>query len=216
MVEGDRFRHRRHPDQIAARPLHHLDLGGCLVARSKEPCVDAFSVRYRCALERSLEETAETSRVDLAHVGESGTESIVVQAEERVPRRVVEVIADRDEIAGGEAVAETSGGIREEDRRGSGKSGGPGAEHDLVEIPTLIRVNTPGEEQHGPISDRCREETPAVTDDPWFGEEGNLRVRNLSRIVERSGVVAQAGPEHNGGLMALPSGSLGDRGGSFL
>ncbi len=126
------------------------------------------------------------------------------------------MVADRDEIAGGEAFAETSGGVGEEDRRCPGKGGRPDAEHDLVEVPTLIRMDPPCEEQNCAVADRYREEAPAMADDPWLGEEGDLGVRDLDRIVEGLGVVAQARSENDGSLMAFPSRTLGDRCCGFL
>ena len=70
---------------------------------------------------------------------------------------------------------------------------GANAEHHLVQRPALVGVDPAGEQQHGPVSDRCREEAAAVAHDPRLREVGDVSRRG-SRWRRRGMRRSRSGP----------------------
>ena len=102
VARRDDLLHRRHPHEVAADRPHEADLRGRLELRPEPRDVHALADVEPEPLGGCPGTRTQLRVVRVAHVGEAGSQRLVVRPDERRGALQVDVIRDEDELAGPE------------------------------------------------------------------------------------------------------------------
>jgi hypothetical protein len=114
VARHDHFRNGRHANEIRANRPQIANLSGRFVTRPGESGINSF-VNTDAELQRFGERNfAVGLPVDLGHVREARAEALIIRTDQWVRALKIDVVADDNERAPLEVVADAAGGVRED------------------------------------------------------------------------------------------------------
>lgn len=130
------------------------------------------------------------------------------------------MVADQHRFADGHVRAQSARRIGEHDRAHAGRAGRPHRVHDVAQVVALVGVDAADEHQHPVFADAHRQQLAGVPDRGGRPEAGQVGLGQHGGLPDRLG--AERGDrrrpsraEHDGDVMLVDSGALGDdRGGA--
>ena len=140
----DGLLHGGHADQIRPKCAKGANLRRCLKARSQQSEVNAFVESETLFLCRMLRQRAKAPRISLRHVEEAWAKALVVGSGDRIAAGEIDVIGKQDELALCVRLANSTGGIREDQSVNSTAGQCSDGKRDLLRRVALIGM------KHGP------------------------------------------------------------------
>src|ERR1700752_3069321 len=160
-------------------------------------------------------ELAQASRIGVRHVEEALAEARIVWSGERVVSGEIDVIADENELAGGEVGADASGCVGHDPRLDAETGEDLGGGDDLPGGVTLVGVDAALHDSGRCTGEAAENEAAGVAFDGGPGEVRDLRVGDRDLAGQPIGKAAGSGAKDDGGPWPK-GGALADEGGGAL
>ena len=194
----DGFGHGGHAHGVGAENVEGVVFGGCLVAGTGNADIDAVLQFDIVLFGHLLGQFHHAVRVGLAHVGEAGTELVVVGAEEGVVGHEVDMVGDDHDVGDVEGGVEAAGGVGEDQFFDAELAEHLDGEGEGLHGVSLIVVEAAAHDEDGDAVEGAEDEGTAVALHGGDGEVGDIFIIDFFFILDFLHEAAEAGAEHDG------------------
>ena len=201
----DSFRHGGHTHGVGAEDMEGVVFGGGLVAGAGDADIDAvleFDILFGSDF---LSQFHDAARVGLAHVGEAGTELVVVGTEQGVVGHEVDMVGDDHDVGDVEGGVEAAGGVGEDNLFDAELAEHLDGEGEGLHGVALIVVEAAAHDEDGGAVEGAEDEGAAMSLYGGDGEVGDVFIGDFLTVLDFFYETAESGAEHDGDL-----GTVGD------
>ena len=197
MRRGQRLRHGRHADGVAAERADGADLRRSLKLRAGHEEIDALLHADAELVGAGLCQRTQLRRVHPGDVKKPRAEFVDVPAAQRACAVELDLVGDQHEIAGAVALVHAASRVRHDQRPDAQQLQKPHRLRQLLEVIALIAVE-PARQAHEPLARERPEDELARVAGRGGGEEvGDLVVVDLYRVLQLSGKRPERGAENH-------------------
>jgi len=172
--------------------------GGGLVAGTGDADIDTvlkFDILFRRNFLRQFHDAV---RVGFAHVGEAGTELVVVGTEQGVVGHEVDMVGDNHDVGDVEGGVETAGSVGEDEFFDAELAEHLDGEGEGLHGVAFVVVEAAAHNEYGYVIEGAEDEAASVTLYGRDGEVGDVFIRDFPTILDFFHETAETGAEHDG------------------
>ena len=211
----DGFGHGGHAHGVGAEDVEGVVFGGGFVARTGNADIDAVLQFDIVLFGHLLCQFHHAVRVGLAHVGEAGTELVVVGTKQGVVGHEVDMVGDDHDVGDVEGGVEAAGGVGEDEFFDAELAEHLDGEGEGLHRVALVVVEAAAHNEDGGAVEGAEDEGAAVALYGGDGEVGNIFVVDFLFILDFLHEAAEAGAEHDGDFGAGGDVLLDEQGAFF-